>query len=147
MLTIIKNGTIVTATDKFKADIKIDGEKIVEISDKIDTNSSDNIIDATDRYIFPGGIDAHTHLDMPFMGTMSADDFNTGSKAAICGGTTTFIDFVTPKKGNSLKSGLEEWKEKAKKTNCDYSFHMIIVEYNDKIEKEIPKIIKEEGVL
>ncbi len=143
MSLIIKNGTIFTASDSFKADISIENEKITRIATHIEPNPGDEIIDATGLEIYPGGIDAHTHLDMPFMGTVTIDDFESGSRAAACGGTTTIIDFVIPEKGKSLHDALEIWMKKAQgKTAIDYSFHMALVEYNDRVANEIPEIIE-----
>lgn len=142
MSTIIQNGTIVTATDTITGDIKIEGEQIQKIAPSIPPETGDRVIDATGKYIFPGGIDPHTHLDMPFMGTVSADNFPTGTEAALRGGTTTLIDFIIPTKGKSLHESLDLWHKKAEGAVSDYSFHMALVEHNDQILKEIPEIIK-----
>lgn len=141
---VIKNGTIVTATDTYIADIGIKDEKIIEISKEIDSNSAGNIVDATDKYVFPGAIDVHTHLDMPFGGTVSSDNFETGTIAAAYGGTTTIIDFAIQSKGDSLKKALEIWHNKAQgKAFIDYGFHIAITDMNDEILDEMKQIIKE----
>ena len=111
--TIIRNGTVVTATDTFKADLLIEGEKISAISHQL-SERADRELDASGCFIFPGGIDAHTHLDLPFMGTSSSDDFESGTQAALHGGTTTIIDFAFQSPGKSLSEGLATWHEKAK---------------------------------
>jgi dihydropyrimidinase len=139
---LIKNGTVVTARDTFKSDVYVNGEKIETIGVNLVAKKDDEIIDAAGKYIFPGGIDAHTHFELPFMGTLSADDFATGTKAAICGGTTTIIDFVIPGKGRPLSHALDLWHKKAENhAVADYAFHMAITEYNDEVAKEIPSII------
>jgi len=140
---LIKNGNIVSSEYTYKGDILIEGEKIVSIGKNLKASKETEIIDAQGKYVFPGGIDAHTHFELPFMGTVSSDDFLTGTKAAVFGGTTTIIDFIIPQKGKSLLEAFTAWKDKAKKAVADYGFHMAIVEYNDKIDKEIPKIVKE----
>src|SRR6266571_3403313 len=98
MTLLIKNGTVVTATDQYKGDVLIEGEKITVIGSAL-TMQADRVIDATGKYLFPGGIDVHTHLDMPFGGSKSADDFETGTVAAAFGGTTTVVDFAIQYKG------------------------------------------------
>jgi dihydropyrimidinase len=143
---LIKNGTIVTARDLYKGDILIEGETITRIGTDLDARPDDSVVDATDRYVLPGGIDVHTHFELPFMGTVSADDFETGSKAAICGGTTSFVDFVIPEKGKPLSDALTLWRKKADgRAVADYGFHMAITEYNEAIADEIPSII-EQGI-
>ncbi len=142
----ICNGTVVTATDTFEADILIEGEKVQAISQK-GTGRADEMIDATGCYVFPGGIDAHTHLDMPFMGTFSSDDFETGTLAALHGGTTSIIDFAFQTQGKSLKEGLNAWHEKAKgRAAGDYGFHMVVTDFNEKTRSEIRDLIEKEGV-
>jgi dihydropyrimidinase len=144
--TLIKNGTLVTATDTFEADILIKGEKIETIGQKI-TEKVDHEFDAKGHYVFPGGIDAHTHLDLPFMGTSSSDDFETGTVAALHGGTTSIIDFAFQSKKKSLKEGLTNWHEKARgKAACDYAFHMAVTDFNPDTAKEIKELIQKEGV-
>ena len=110
--TIIRNGTIVTATDIFKGDIGIKNGKINKIGMALE-EESEKIIDAKGKYIFPGGIDPHTHLDMPFGGTFSSDNFETGTIAAACGGTTTIVDFAVQPKDKDLKETAEIWRGKS----------------------------------
>src|SRR6266513_3100228 len=112
MRTLIKNGTVVTATDLYSGDVLIEGEKIALIGTKIDIQA-DKIIDASEKYVLPGGIDVHTHLDMPFGGTTSADDFESGTTAAAFGGTTTLIDFAIQYKGQTLRHAFDTWMKKA----------------------------------
>ena len=137
MSVLIRNGRIVTAVDDYYADILIEGEKIVRIGKDLPIEA-DRVIDAKDRLVLPGGIDAHTHFDLPFGGTVSADDFNTGTKAAAWGGTTTCIDFAVQTKGQSTLHGLDLWHEKADgKSTIDYAFHMIVT---DMPESRLPEM-------
>ncbi len=139
---IIKGGTVVTAADTFKADVRVDGETIALIGPDLPAQPGDQVVDAAGKYLLPGGVDVHTHFALPFMGTVSADDFFTGTRAALCGGTTTIIDFVVPPKGRPLAEALATWREKAAKAVADYGFHMCITEYSDAVAAEIPEIIK-----
>jgi len=142
MAIIIKDGTIVTAADVYAADVRIEGEIITEIGKDLPQHGGDTVVKAKGRYIFPGGIDVHTHFELPFMGTVSADDFKTGTVAALCGGTTTVIDFAMQAKGKPLADTLAAWHEKAKKAATDYGFHMGITDFNESVAKEIPGVIK-----
>ena len=143
MTLLIKNGTIVTATDQYKGDILVEGEKITVIGTAL-TMAADRVIDATGKYIFPGGIDVHTHLDMPFGGSKSADDFQTGTIAAAFGGTTTVVDFAIQYRGQTLHDAWETWAKKAEgKAVIDYGFHMIITELNDQVELEMDALVRQ----
>src|SRR5258706_14079032 len=120
MRTVIAGGTVVSASDTFPADVLIEGEKIISIGQQL---SGDTTIDARGKYVIPGGIDVHTHLDMPFGGTVSSDDFFTGHRAAAFGGTTTHIDFAIQPKGATLRETLAMWQAKATgKAASDYGF-------------------------
>ncbi|WP_100374510.1 dihydropyrimidinase [Bacillus sp. FJAT-45037] len=146
MKKIIKNGTVVTASETYVADLLIENGKIAGIGSNFDIAGAE-VIDAKGRYIFPGGIDPHTHLEMPFGGTVSKDDFESGTIAAAYGGTTTVIDFCLTKKGEPLQSSIDEWHAKSKdKAVIDYSFHLMIGEINDEVLAELPKVIDEEGI-
>ena len=145
MSVLIKNGRIVTATDDYFADVFIDGEKIHTIGVNL-ALGADKVIDATGKLVIPGGIDAHTHLDMPFGGTVSADDFDSGTKAAAFGGTTTLIDFAIQTKGHSTIEGLDTWHRKAEgKAVIDYGFHMIVTDMPDERLGEMDRLA-DEGV-
>ena len=140
--TIIRNGTIITATDIFKGDIGIKDGKINKIGIKLE-EEGDIVIDAKDKLIFPGGIDPHTHLDMPFGGTFSSDNFKTGTIAAACGGTTTIIDFAVQPKNMDLLETARIWREKSDgNAVIDYGIHMNITHIDDEILDEIPLMIK-----
>jgi dihydropyrimidinase len=129
MLTLIRNGTVVTARDTVRADVLIEGERIQEVRAGIPETGADRVIDASGRYVIPGGIDAHTHLDMPFGGTMSADDFETGTRAAAFGGTTTIVDFAIQARGTRMRDALDTWWNKAEgRATIDYGLHMIVTD-------------------
>jgi dihydropyrimidinase len=140
---LIKNGTIVTATDQYVGDVLIEGEKITTIGSSL-AMPADRTIDATGKLVLPGGIDVHTHLDMPFGGTTSADDFASGTIAAAHGGTTTIVDFAIQYRGQTLHHALDTWMKKADgKAAIDYGFHMIITELNDQVECEMDALVKQ----
>lgn len=143
---LIKNGTVVTATDTFPADIYIEDERIHSLGRDLNVKAT-TTIDAKGSYIFPGGIDAHTHLDLPFMGTSSSDDFETGTRAALFGGTTTIIDFAFQKHGGTLREALSIWHEKARgKALGDYGFHVVVTDYNENVRREIKELVEKDGV-
>ena len=146
MSILIKNGNIITATDNYVADIFIEGEIITAIGKNLNVKA-DKEINASGKLIFPGGIDPHVHLDMPFMGTYSSDNYETGTRAALYGGTTMVIDFILQKQGNSLHAALAEWKGRSD-NNCvgDYSFHMAVTDFNADTKKEIKDFIEQEGI-
>lgn len=146
MSILIKNGRIITATDDYMADVFIEGETIVAVGKNLNV-VADEVIDATGKLVMPGGIDPHVHLDMPFMGTYSSDNYETGTRAALFGGTTTVIDFILQKQGNSLQAALREWKERSDNNAVgDYSFHMAVTDFNENTKKEIQHFIEEEGI-
>jgi len=142
--TVIRNGTVVTATDTYLADVAILGGRISAIGKDLPIENAGNVIHATGRYVMPGGIDVHTHLDMPFGGTTSADDFETGTIAAAFGGTTTLIDFAIQYKGQTLHQAFDTWMKKASsKAVTDYSFHCIITELADAQLQEMKTLVRE----
>jgi len=146
MSLLIKNGRIITADADYMADIFIEGESIKTIGTDLSI-IADKEIDATGKFVFPGGIDPHVHLDMPFMGTFSSDNYETGTRAALFGGTTMVIDFVLQKQGSSLQGALDEWRSRSN-DNCvaDYSFHMAVTDFNENTKKEIKGMIEKEGI-
>jgi len=142
--TIIRNGTIVTATDTYIADIGIADEKISAIATQLPAENAGRVLDASKLLVFPGGIDVHTHLDMPFGGTTSADDFETGTTAAAFGGTTTLIDFAIQYKGQTLRHAFDTWMQKAQgKAVTDYAFHCIITDLGSAQLEEMSQLIRE----
>ena len=137
----VVNGTLVTATETYRADVGIRNGKIFQISRKIKEPARETL-DAKGLYVFPGGIDMHTHLDMPFGGTVSADDFRTGTIAAAFGGTTTVVDFAIQGAGVSLREALQTWMQKAEgKAVIDYGFHVAICHLTDEVMLEIPEMV------
>src|SRR5258707_7079522 len=145
MRTLIANGTVVTAEGSYPADVLVDGEQIAHVgSDLANAAAADETIDATGRYVIPGGIDVHTHMELPFGGTFAKDTFETGTRAAAFGGTTTIVDFAVQSKGKSLREGLDAWHAKAEgNAVTDYGFHMIMSHVNDDTLKEMDQLVAE----
>ncbi len=145
MSILIKNGRVITAVDDYMGDVYIENESVTLIGKNLEVEA-DEVIDASGKYLFPGGLDPHTHLDMPFGGTVSADDFETGTLAAAHGGTTTLIDFAIQTKGHSTLEALDTWHAKAEgKTAIDYGFHMIVTDLDDDRIHEM-KMLADDGV-
>ncbi|MCK7520844.1 MAG: amidohydrolase family protein [Ignavibacteriales bacterium] len=142
MKVLIKNGIIVSSTDTYKSDILINDGRIDSTEPQIDAGGVSRLIDAQGRYIFPGGIDPHVHMHLPGPAGFSSDDFYSGSKAAFFGGTTTLLDFVTPKRGESLSQALRERIAEAENSLADYSFHVSPVEWRNTTESEIAECIR-----
>jgi len=146
MSLLIKNGRIITAADDYVADIYIENEKIVTIGKNLIV-TADKVIDAKNKLVIPGGIDPHVHLDMPFMGTYSSDNYETGTRAALFGGTTMVIDFILQTQGKSLYAALNEWKGRSDGNAVgDYSFHMAVTDFNPSTQAEIKDMIEKEGI-
>jgi dihydropyrimidinase len=144
--TLVKNGTVVTASDRYDADIYIDKGVITLIGQGL-SMPADTVVDASGKLVMPGGIDVHTHLDMPLGDTRSADDFESGTVAAAYGGTTTLIDFAVQDLGQGLYPALESWMKRAEgKAAIDYGFHMIVCELNDQVAVEMDTMARDEGV-
>ncbi|MFD3420152.1 dihydropyrimidinase [Streptomyces decoyicus] len=148
--TVVRGGLVITAADEIHADVLVEDGRIAALaahgSPTADSwgESADRILDATGRYVIPGGVDAHTHLDFPFGGTFSADNFETGTRAAAWGGTTTIIDFAVQSRGKSLRAGLDTWHAKSD-AQCaiDYAFHMILSDVNEHTLKEMDLLVAE----
>src|SRR3989441_3964970 len=142
--TIIANGKVVTATDTYLADIAISAGKIEVVGQNLPRQNAARVLEAMGKYVFPGGIDVHTHLDMPFGGTTSADDFETGTRAAAFGGTTTLIDFAIQYKGQTLRTAFDTWMQKASsKAVSDYAFHCIITDLADAQLAEMNALVRD----
>ncbi|GAA5153063.1 dihydropyrimidinase [Pseudonocardia eucalypti] len=144
--TLIKGGLVISATAEVTADVLVDGERVAGLLAPGSglADSADRVIDATGKYVIPGGVDAHTHMEMPFGGTYASDTFETGTAAAAWGGTTTIIDFAIQSMGKSLREGLDAWHAKAE-GNCaiDYGFHMIIADVHEQSMKEMDVLVGE----
>ena len=142
--TLIKNGTVVTAIDQVEADVLVEDGKVTALLGRDHEIQGDEVIDASDKYVMPGGIDVHTHMELPFGGTFAADTFETGTRAAAWGGTTSIIDFAVQTVGESAMDGWEAWMEKAR-GNCaiDYGFHMITGDINDRTLKEMELLVRD----
>ena len=141
MSILIKNGTVINADGTQKADLLVEEEIISKIGESLD-ETADKVIDASGKYIIPGGIDVHTHLDMPFGGTVSSDNFETGHIAAAFGGTTSHIDFIIQGKGQSLAEAMDIWHSKADGKACvDYGFHIAITDFTDSVMEELPTLV------
>src|SRR5579863_9923789 len=144
--TLIKNGTVVTAERTFSADVLVEGETIRDIAPFMPANAADRVINAAGLLLLPGGIDAHTHLDMPFGGTTSSDDFETGTRAAAMGGTTSIVDFAIQAKGTKMRDALDTWWKKADHRACiDYGLHMIVTDLPDAGLEDMDALV-DEGV-
>ena len=144
--TLVQNGTIVTASDRYEADVYIDKGVITLIGQGLNL-PADTVVDASGKLVMPGGIDVHTHLDMPFGGTTSADDFETGTIAAAHGGTTTLVDFAIQDFGEGLYPAFEGWMKNAEgKAAIDYAFHMIVRELTDQASHDMDKMVRHEGI-
>ena len=146
MSLLIKNGRIITAADNYVADIFIEDDKITTIGKNLDVKATQTI-DAKNKLVIPGGIDPHVHLDMPFMGTYSSDNYETGTRAALFGGTTMVIDFILQTQGKSLHDALKEWQGRSNGNALgDYSFHMAVTDFNDNTKAEIKDLVEKEGI-
>ncbi len=143
MSTVIKGGTVVTADLTYKADIRVEDGKITEIGQNL---AGETVLDAAGCFVMPGGIDPHTHLEMPFMGTYSSDDFESGTRAALSGGTTMVVDFALPAPGQGLLDALQMWDNKSTRANCDYSFHMAITWWGEQVFNEMQTVVRDKGI-
>src|SRR5499427_9889896 len=146
MKTLIRNGHIVTAVDSYTADILVDGTTVVLIGKDLQeiAGALDKTLDATDKLVIPGGIDPHTHMDLPFGGTSSSDDFETGTRAAAVGGTTTIIDFAIQGRGTHMRDALDAWLKKAQGKACiDYGLHMIVTDLGGAGLEDMDEMVRE----
>ena len=139
MSTLIKGGTVVTAARSFAADVLVEGETIKAVGAGL---SGDTVLDASGCYVMPGGIDPHTHLEMPFMGTTSSDDYESGTKAALSGGTTMVVDFCIPGHDQKLMDAWTDWDRRSKGAATDFSYHMCIVAWSDSIRDEMAEVVR-----
>jgi dihydropyrimidinase len=143
---LIKNGEVVTASDRFLADVRIDGGTISDIGTRLEPRTGDETIDASGRYVLPGFIDPHVHMELPFMGTVSADDFEIGGASGAAGGTTCFIDFCMQGRGEPLPVAIAGWHAKSKKSAVDYSYHMAITDFGPNTPAEMREVVETHGI-
>jgi len=146
MSVLIKNGTIVNADQSFQADVLCADGKIQEISSNISAPSDAEIIDAAGQYVMPGGIDPHTHMQLPFMGTVASEDFYTGTAAGLAGGTTMIIDFVIPAPQQNIMEAYQQWREWSEKAVADYSFHVAITWWDETVHADMKTLVEKYGV-
>lgn len=146
MSLLVRGGTVVTADQTYRADVLCHGGRIVEIGQALATPTGTQIVDAGGMLVMPGGIDPHTHMELPFMGTTASEDFFTGTSAAAAGGTTMIIDFAIPGPGTSLVDGWKEWRAKAEKAAADYSFHVAVTWWSDQVAADMATLTREYGV-
>ena len=146
MGVIIKGGTVVTADQSFKADVYCEDGRIAQVGLDLDTPTGVEVIDAGGQFVMPGGIDPHTHMQLPFMGTVASEDFYTGTAAGLAGGTTCIIDFVIPAPQTSLLSAFHQWREWAEKSVSDYAFHVAVTWWDDSVHQDMGTLVQEHGV-
>ena len=143
MSLLIKNGEIVTATDRYIADIYCEGEQITQIGKDLQAPPDAEVVDATGKYVFPGFIDPHTHIYLPFMGTFAKDTYETASKAALVGGTTCFIDFCIPSRSQEPLAAFEEWNQQSEgRSACDFTYHMAVTRFDAGVASQLREIVK-----
>jgi dihydropyrimidinase len=146
MATMIRGGTVVTADGEQRADVLVVGEQIAMVGPSLDVPAGAEVIDASGAYVMPGGIDPHTHMELPFMGTVASEDFFTGTSAAAAGGTTMAIDFVIPGNTQRPMDAFREWRGWAEKAACDYSFHVAITSWSEQVRQDMITLATEHGV-
>jgi len=142
---LIRGGTILTAQDRVRGDVLCEGGRIAAVGPDLDASGHD-VVDAGGRIVFPGGIDPHVHMALPFMGTVSKDDFETGGAAGLAGGTTTFIDFVIPGRNDDALEVLRAWREKSRIATCDYAYHMAVTCWGPRSGEWMRKCVRDEGI-
>jgi dihydropyrimidinase len=143
---LIRGGTVLDSTHAYRADVLCDNGKIVGIRAGIDAPAGAQIVDAGDRYVIPGGIDPHTHMQLPFMGTVASDDFYTGTAAGLAGGTTSIIDFVIPNPKQPLLEAFQMWRGWAEKAAADYAFHVAVTWWDESVHRDMGTLVHEHGV-
>lgn len=146
MTILIRGGTVVTATQTYKADVLCVDGKIAAIGPDLEPPTACEIIDAGGQYVMPGGIDPHTHMELPFMGTVASESFYSGTAAAMAGGTTSIIDFVIPDPEQNILEAYKEWRGWAKKSASDYGFHVAITWWDESVRKDMGTLVREEGI-
>jgi dihydropyrimidinase len=142
MSILIRGGTVVNHDHSRRADVLVDDGTIVAIATHLDTPMGAEIIDAGGCFVMPGGIDPHTHLELPFMGSVSADDFEWGTKAALSGGTTMVVDFCIPDPGQSMLAAYQDWRHRSEKAASDFGFHMAVTSWSQQVFEEMETVVK-----
>ncbi len=143
---VIRNGEVVTATDRFFADVRVDGGTISDLGSKLEARSGDETVDASGQLVLPGFVDPHVHMELPFMGTASVDDFEAGGAAGAAGGTTTFIDFCMQDRGEALPAAIARWHAKAAKACVDYTYHLGITDFGPNTAAEMREVVEKHGI-
>ena len=146
MALIIRGGTVVNADRSFRADVLSEKGKIIAVGENLDVPAGAQVVDAGGQYVMPGGIDPHTHMELPFMGTVASEDFYSGTSAALAGGTTMIIDFVIPAPKEPLMAAYQKWRGWAEKAAADYSFHVAVTWWDDSVHRDMGTLTKEHGV-
>jgi dihydropyrimidinase len=146
MTLLIRGGTVVDANRSYRADVLCDGGAIIAIGDALSAPAGSEIVDAGGQYVMPGGIDPHTHMELPFMGTVASDDFYTGTAAGLAGGTTSIIDFVIPSPQQSLLEAFQAWRGWAEKAASDYGFHVAVTWWDESVSREMGTLVQQHGV-
>ncbi|MFZ4115706.1 MAG: dihydropyrimidinase [Chthoniobacterales bacterium] len=146
MNIIIKGGTVVNANAEFRADVLCQEGRIVAVGEHLEAPAGSEIIDAGGQYVLPGSIDPHTHMQLPFMGTVTADDFFTGTAAGLAGGTTSIIDFVIPSRHQSLMEAYQTWRSWAEKSACDYGFHVGVTWWDESVSADMGTLVRDCGI-
>ncbi|TQK02588.1 dihydropyrimidinase [Herbaspirillum sp. SJZ107] len=146
MSVLLRGGTVVNADRAFRADVLCEGDKIVAVGDNLEAPPHATVIDAGGQYVMPGGIDTHTHMQLPFMGTVTSDDFYTGTAAALAGGTTTIMDFVIPSPKQPLMEAFHTWRGWAQKSAADYTFHVAVTWWDESVHADMGTLVREHGV-
>ena len=146
MTVLIKGGTIVNADRTFRSDVLCEGDVITAVGNNIEPPKGTTVVDAGGQYVMPGGIDPHTHMQLPFMGTVASEDFYTGTAAGLAGGTTMIIDFVIPNPQQNLLEAYDSWRGWAEKSVADYSFHVAVTWWDDTVHADMRTLVQERGV-
>ena len=146
MSVLIQGGTVVNAEQSFRADVLCDKGSIVAVGENLEAPRGARVVDAGGQYVMPGGIDPHTHMQLPFMGTVASEDFETGTAAGLAGGTTMIIDFVIPEPQQDILEAYQQWREWAEKSVADYSFHVAITWWDESVHAAMETLVRDHGV-